>query len=240
MGHLKFCYHLKSLPNRSSIDRARLSVPAAERSEVEKQPIPAANALSGPRSVAVPVGPATDSPAIVPNDTTGPIGSVSMEITTESEAEAHAASALSEPRSVAISGGSDTESPPIVPDDATGPIGDVSMEIAAKSEEETPMSRTPLLEPAAAADDSLQTSFVKEELMAVQVVGEMAEVEELALVEMVPNEVAVETVGPALAVDEEATVQACSKPKKEVARNIGESEIARIGERLGYDATGLL
>lgn len=148
------------------------------------------------------------------------------------------ASALSEPRSVAVPGGPTTDSPAVVPDDVTGPIGGESMKIAVESEEEAPLSRTPLVEASAAADDSLKTPFVKKELVAAQALDESPEVEELASVEIVFNEAAVETVDPASAVDEETPVQICSKPEKEVARIVMESEIARIGKRLGYDVAG--
>lgn len=55
---------------------------------VEEQRTPAASALSELRCVAIPGGPATDSPAIVPDDATDPIESAPMEIAAESQEEA--------------------------------------------------------------------------------------------------------------------------------------------------------
>lgn len=192
MGHLQSWYYLTSLPKRFPIDCACLSVPGEEGVAVEEQRTPAASALSELWCAAIPEGPASDSPAIVP-------------------------------------------------DGATDPIGSASVEIAAESQEEAPMLRTPLVGATAAAGDSLETPFVEEDSVAAQAVAEsVVEVEEPASVEVAMNDVTAETVDPALADDEEATVRVRFNPEIEVARIVRESEIARIGERRKCYAVGLL
>lgn len=83
--HLKICSHLMSPSERSPVDYACLSLPAAEGGVTEERHTPATRVLSELRPAAVPGGPATDSLATVPDDATGPTGSISMETAAEPE-----------------------------------------------------------------------------------------------------------------------------------------------------------
>lgn len=140
-----------------------------------------------------------------------------------------ATSALSDLRSVPAPGDSAADSPKLVSNEAIGQIETTYMDIEAESEEEAPVIMATLRGATAAPGNPLETPLVKTEQMAAQAaVVETVQMEEPAAVEN-PTK----TVAAAAAADSETKVQAAFKPETEIAGIVGESELARIGERLG-------